>query len=223
MILENEHTLIAGSTGCGKSTFLHAIMQALLVRRSPAMAKLILCDPKEVELARYEHLPHTIRYAKSEAEIISALDYAVALMGERYTYMRAHEQERWEDGAEIYVIIEELADMMVCESKARFKVDVQRLTQKGRAAGIHVIALTQSPSRKTIPAEITLNFTCKIALACDSAIESKQIVGMSGAEQLPDHGVCIYKYRRETHWYELPFVQKSEVMPLVRYWIAQAA
>lgn len=221
-VLEAEHTLIAGSTGCGKSTFLHSIMQALLVQYAPSQAQMILCDPKRVELKRYEHLPHTISYATEYDTILSALNHALGIMEARYTWMEQRGQEDWVDGSHIYVIIEELADLMVCPLKTHIKVAIQKLTQKGRAAGISVIALSQSPSRKTIPAEVTLNFTCKIALACDTAIESKQIVGIAGAEDLPDHGVCIYKYRRQVNWYKLPFVQKADILPLINYWMSDA-
>lgn len=220
--IEAEHALIAGATGCGKSTFLHAIMQSLLVQASPSEAKLILCDPKEVELKRYSKLPHVLRYETEEKQIVSALQQAIEIMHSRYSYMSAHDQEDWTDGAQIYVIIEELADLMACPEKRSIQLAVQRLTQKGRAAGIHVIAATQAPSRKIIPAEITLNFTARFGLACESAIESKQIVGIAGCEDLPDHGVCIFKYKRSVGRYVLPYVKKADVLPLIRYWEAQA-
>ena len=220
--LKAEHTLIAGATGCGKSTFLHAIMQALLVQYSPARAKLILCDPKEVELKRYAKLPHVLRYETDEDEILSALNQAILIMSDRYGYMADHDQEEWTDGAQIYVIIEELADLLACPLKRKIEIAIQRLTQKGRAAGIHVIAATQAPSRRIIKAEITLNFTARFGLACESAIESKQIVGVSGCEDLPDHGQCIYKYKRSIGHYVLPFVQKKDVLPLINYWTSSA-
>lgn len=219
--LEAEHTLIAGATGCGKSTFLHAIMQAFLVKTAPSEAKLILCDPKRLELKRYAKLPHVLRYETEEDKILIALNYALNVMENRYRDMERRDIERW-DGAEIYVIIEELADLMVCPLSKQITIAIQRLTQKARAAGIHVIAATQAPSRKIIKAEVTLNFTARFGLACESAIESKQIVGVPGCEDLPDHGECIYKYRRSVGRYVLPFVQKADIMPLINYWVAQA-
>ena len=219
--LEAEHTLIAGATSCGKSTFLHAIMQALLVKSSPADAKLILCDPKEVELKRYSRLPHVLRYETDEAKILEALNYAIEVMNNRYSLMNSRDTEQW-NGAEIYVVVEELADLMACPLKKKIQIAIQRLTQKGRAAGIHVIAATQAPSRKIIPAEITLNFTARFGLACESAIESKQIVGVAGCEALPDHGECIMKYKRSIGHYVLPYVKKADLMPLINHWVAQA-
>ena len=220
--LEAEHTLIAGATGCGKSTFLHAIMQALLVNNSPASAKLILCDPKAVELKRYARLPHVLRYETEDEQILAALNQAIGIMQSRYEYMASRDQESWTDGAQVYVIIEELSDLLTSTKKRQIEIAIQRLTQKGRAAGIHVIAATQAPSRRIIKAEITLNFTARFGLACESAIESKQIVGAPGCEDLPDHGQCIYKYKRSIGLYVLPFVQKSDIMPLINYWTSSA-
>lgn len=222
--LTAEHTLIAGATGCGKSTFLHSVMQAALAQYSPSEARFILIDPKAVELMRYEHLPHTLRYADTEEKCLSALDFAQVIMARRYAKMKELDVEMWTTkfGPIVYVIIEEMSDLMVCPSKAKIKVAIQRLTQKGRAAGIHCICCSQSPARKILPAEITLNFTAKIALACDTAIESRQVIGINGAENLPDHGECILKYKRKVEHYEIPFVQKAEVMELVRYWQSSA-
>ena len=222
--LTAEHTLIAGATGCGKSTFIHSIMYAALAQYTPEQSKFVLIDPKSVELMRYRKLPHTIQYTDTEAGAVDALEYVQGLMVARYQIMKRADRELWTeaDGAQIYVVIEELSDLMVCPVAKQIRLAIQRLTQKGRAAGIHIIAATQAPSRKIIPAEITLNFTARFALACESVIESKQVIGQAGAEDLPDHGEAIYKYRRRIEKVALPFVQKPEVMELVNYW-TQAA
>lgn len=218
--LTAEHTLIAGATGCGKSTFLHSIMYAALQQYTPEQMRFILIDPKAVELMRYRKLPHTIQYTNTEAGAVAALEYAEQIMAARYHMMEQKNEELWTeaDGTQIYIIIEELADLMVCPVCKQIKLAIQRLTQKGRAAGLHIIACTQAPSRKIIPAEITLNFTGRFALACESGIESKQIIGRAGAEDLPDHGECFYKYRRSVERCALPFVQKPEIIKLIEYW-----
>ncbi len=219
-VLEAEHSLIAGATGCGKSTFLHSVMQAFLIQYTPKDAKLVLLDPKVVELKRYKDLPHTIAYKTETEDIVKTLNAMVEEMNSRYQQMSYRDLDMW-DGAHIYIIIEELADLMTSPEKASVMVAIQRLTQKGRASGIHVIACTQAPSRKVIPAEITLNFTTRFGLACESAIESKQIVGIAGCEALPDHGGCIYKYRREIRAVKLPYITRAEIQPLIDFWVNQ--
>lgn len=222
--LEAEHALIAGAAGCGKSTFLHSVMAAALAQYSPNEARFILIDPKSVELMRYEHLPHTLRYTDTEQGAVDALAYAERIMERRYAKMKGLGVTMWpkECGPTVYVIIEELADLLTCPSKAKIKVAIQRLAQKGRAASIHIIMATQAPSRKVLPAEITLNISGRFALACESAIESRQVIGMAGAEMLPDHGECIFKYRRRVEHCALPFMSEAEVMKLVRYWQSDA-
>ena len=96
------------------------------------------------------------------------------------------------DGAYIYVVIDELADLMLSAKKLVMPL-IQKIGQLGRAARVFLICATQAPSRKVIPAEITLNLGCKIALSCESGIESRQVIGMNGAEMLPRYGECIIK------------------------------
>ena len=216
-----EHTLIAGATGCGKSTFLHSIIQAFLVNYAPCEAQIVLLDPKEVELARYKALPHCKAYATDEQDILAELNKAIDEMHARYKQMSFQGIEQWQ-GAKLYIVIEELSDLMACPLARQIKVAIQRLAQKGRAAGLSLIVCTQAPARKILPAEITLNLTARFALACESAIESRQIIGQPGAELLPDHGQAIYKYRREKIKVALPFVQKQDVLPLIEWWTKQA-
>lgn len=217
-VLTAEHTLIAGATGCGKSTFLRSVLQAFLTKYSPATGKLVLIDPKE-DFRPYKNLPHTIAYASESEDAVAALEMVVAEMKTRYSAMGDSDEEDW-SGSQMFVVIEELADLLCSPEKTEIKLLIQRLTQKGRAAGIHVIACTQSPSRKTIPAEITLNFTARIGLSCETPIESKQIVGMPGCEMLPDHGVAIYKYKRSVLQVKLPYVTKADIRPLIDYWMS---
>lgn len=217
-VLTAEHSLIAGTTGCGKSTFLHSVMQAFLMQYTPAEGKLVLIDPKVVELRRYKDLPHTLAYETDEEDILNALLWTVSIMEDRYDEMGARRIEDW-DGAQIFVVIDELADLLCSPHKVEVKVAIQRLTQKGRAAGIHVIACTQAPSRKILSAEILLNIPARFGLACASAIESKQIVGIAGCEELPNHGGCIYRYKRELRAVKLPFVRREDIQPLIDYWM----
>lgn len=217
-VLKAPHTLIAGTTGCGKSTFLHAVMQAFLTQYSPVKGRLILIDPKKVELSEYARLPHVVRYAESAEDAESALRYACAIMDERYNVMKANGLKR-SNAADLYVIVDELADLMLSDSCGRVKRLLQRLLQLGRAAGIHVIACTQCPNRKVIPAELVCNFTNRFGLRCLSAIESRQIIGFKGCELLPEHGQAYYVHGCNCDLYNLPYVTEDKIRPLVRYWL----
>ena len=183
------HTLIAGSTGCGKSVLLNNFIDRLLLF-SPNSIGLMLIDPKRIELVEYANLPHTLGYAQDEDEAIDLLKNAINIMEDRYCTMQTKRIKKW-DASHVYIIIDELADLMVSTRAKETKLAIQKIAQLGRAAGIHLVACTQSPSRLTIPAAMTLNFTCRIGMKCESRIESNQIIKMNGCEELPRHGKVI--------------------------------
>lgn len=220
--LDAPHTLIAGSTGCGKSTLLHAIMHSLMATKSPADAKIMLIDPKMIELNRYARLPHCISYTETASGALAELQKASAMMMNRYQAMKQENITRWEK-SEVYIIIDELADLMLSENAGAIKRELQRLLQLGRAAGIHIIACTQCPNRKIIPAELVCNFTNRIGMRTLSPIESRQVVGFKGCENLPLHGVAWYVDGCTAEMYQLPYITTADVLPLIEYWTRQAA
>lgn len=189
LMKDEAHTLIAGSTGCGKSVLLNNFIDRLLLE-SPCDVQLMLIDPKRIELFDYSFMPHAIGYAQDEDSAINLLKEAASIMEDRYCTMQIKRIKKW-DASHIYVIIDELADLMVSPRASETKLLLQKIAQLGRAAGIHLIACTQSPSRLTIPAAMTLNFTCRIGMKCESRIESNQIIKMNGCEDLPRHGKII--------------------------------
>lgn len=219
-VLAGVHCLIAGTTGCGKSTLINSIIYSALAK-TPANVRLILCDPKRVELYKYSRLPHVLRYAEDAAGIVSALEYAVRTMERRYIDMRSRGLDRYAGGPEIYVIIDELADLMIGPQKKSFSATLQRLLQLARAAGIHVIAATQAPNRKIIPAEIVLNFPQRIGLKCLSGIESRQIVGLAGCETLPAHGLGIFVDGARVERAEIPLTPAEDLAARIAFWDAQ--
>jgi len=219
-VLDGVHCLIAGTTGCGKSTLINSIIFSALAK-TPADARLILCDPKRVELYKYSRLPHVLRYAEDAAGIVSALEYAVRIMEKRYIDMRARGIDRYAGGPEICVIIDELADLMIGPQKKAFSATLQRLLQLARAAGIHVIAATQAPNRKIIPAEIVLNFPQRIGLRCLSSIESRQIVNKAGCEDLPAHGIGYFINNCTARKVEIPLTPPEDIAERVAFWEAQ--
>lgn len=184
------HTLVAGITGSGKSVLINRILGDCIAY-SPQAFGFVLIDPKRVELFRYAKLPHTIRYADSPTAIVDALNYAIGLMDSRYIQMRKHGLTHY-DGQSVLVVVDELADLMTTQRKTCLPL-LQRLAQLGRAAKVFLLCATQSPSRKTIPAELTLNFQNRVALHCFSQIESRQIIGSDHAITLPRYGQAYWR------------------------------
>lgn len=222
-ILEHTHTLIGGTTGCGKSTLLHSVMYTGLACGNKWF---IIIDPKMVELRRYAKCAGVIEYADTKVKAVHALETAVTLMKER---QRKAARKRWSmyEGDEIYVVIDELADLMLDKAvNKRCAALLQELLQVARASRIHVIACTQSPSRQTIPAAIQVNFTCTCAMACKSAIESRQLINTNGCELLPlpvrgeaDQTRLMYVSvagRRDMTIYQVPYIAPSDLDMMIK-------
>lgn len=178
------HVLIGGTTGSGKSVLVNGIITAAM-RCENARAYLI--DPKRIELGAYRRARFCRAYGRTPADVVRLLSCVNSTMDAIYSYM---ERRRLKNCpfAPLYVIIDELADLMISDQRKRILPLLQRLLQLGRAANIHVIAATQAPSRRVIPAELVLNFTHRVALRCLSSIESRQIINAPGAETLPQYG-----------------------------------
>ena len=204
-ILNAPHVLIAGTTGSGKSTLMNGIIRELITNDQ----YMILLDPKKVELSIYADTEKCMAYFDDKDAIIDCLSYMSDFIDGRYDTMKS-KHIRMTDEEHIYIVIDELADLMIYSRKKEVQTLLQRILQIGRAAGIHVIAATQSPSRKVIPAELVLNFTDRVALRCLSAIESRQIINKSGAETLPEYGHAIYMNGKGYREIEVPFVSTEE-------------
>lgn len=219
MVFESEHTLIAGTTGCGKSTLLHGIMRDLLKSNAPCEARIVLIDPKRVELKRYEATPFCERYTDTSAGAVRVLREVEALMYRRYELMQSRGELKY-NGARYYIVIDELAPLMRKDNPDRKYIQplLQNILQLGRAANICVIACTQAPSRQVIPAELVLNFTMRIGMRCLSTIESRQIIGNRGCESLPKHGKAYVVYGCELMTAELENTDKAEVAEIINYW-----
>lgn len=225
-MLQESHLLIAGTTGSGKSVVLNALIYTALYK-SPNKVGFVLCDPKMVELSRYAKLPHVLRYADTLDNIASALQMAHALMMNRFRDMkRAGQVETTE--RDIYVIVDEFADLVTRgadrkENAVRKACEgyIESIGKLGRAAHVHLILATQAPNRQTIKANIVLNMTARLALHCDSPIESRQIIGRPGAELLPLYGQGIYKTPREMDTWNLPMIPQTAISERVKWWTNQ--
>ena len=215
-ILDQAHVLIAGTTGSGKSTLLHKILWTALAS-APTQKQFIMVDMKGgIELGRYARLPHTIRFAKTLDEALSALDYAQALMEDRINQLFKSGQTMW-NGSDVYVVIDELAFLLQKggQDAMRKLIDI---SQRGRACRIHLILASQDPSRRGCPAALQANMTCCIGLKCKTAIESRQIIGLAGCENLPRYGTAFITIGPDL--YTLPIVPEEDEVyrERIAYW-----
>ena len=183
-LAERPHLLIAGATGSGKSVALNGIITSLLMTQSPFRCRFVLIDPKKVELAQYADLPHTDQYASEHPDIIRALRWAVDETDHRFSYMQ-HRNLKEYDGPHMYVVIDELADLMVSIKKETLPL-MQRLAQIGRAARVHVIACSQNVLAVTIPTVLRCNFSTILGLRTCNAQQSRFLISSTGCEMLPD-------------------------------------
>ena len=222
-VLQAEHTLIAGTTGCGKTAFLRSVLRSVLVKQNPDEAKLIIIDPKRFELTEYRKLPHVIRYAQSPSDALEALKEANRILEARAEHLSRTGQKVCKL-ADVYVIIDELNDLLISRYARAIEAELEHIITLGRALRIHAICCTQNPNRKTIKANIVTCYTCRIGMKCLSAIESRQIVGMSGCEALPKHGEVIAVLDGEIAHYKAPdYIPEDGNDEIIRFWERQVA
>ncbi|HMS50572.1 MAG TPA: DNA translocase FtsK 4TM domain-containing protein [Candidatus Saccharibacteria bacterium] len=191
------HVLVAGQTGSGKSVMINTILTSLLYRNSPADLKLILVDPKQVELKPYDDIPHLLTPVITEPEkCISALKWTVAEMERRYKALsEVHRRNiteynnlKQEEGMPyIVVVIDELADLMMMAARD-VEALIVRIAQKARAVGIHLVLATQRPSINVITGLIKANVPARIAFTTVSQVDSRTIIDQGGAEKLLNMG-----------------------------------
>ena len=259
------HLLVAGTTGSGKSVGLNCMILSLLYRLTPDECKMIMIDPKMLELSTYDDIPHLLSPVVTEpAKAIRALKWAVEQMEERYRMMSSisvrnlanynekvkaakakgqplgrrvqtgydpetsrpiyeEEQLDFEVLPQIVIIVDELADLMMTAGK-EVEFLIQRLAQKARAAGIHLIMATQRPSVDVITGVIKANLPTRISFHVTSKIDSRTILGEQGAEQLLGKGDMLYmpggKQLTRVHG---PFVSDDEVRRVADHWRSQGA
>ena len=216
-MLQQTHILIAGATGSGKSVLINGIMHTALLQ-SPAMYQFILIDLKRVELADYKDLPHTLRYADNIPSAVSALGEALDIIEARYCEMQRAGLRKY-SGSCVYVVIDELADLMTVNKKAVLPL-IQRIAQIGRAANVKIIAATQCPLTSVIPTQVKVNFDTVIGLHTRSAQDSRNILGVSGCEALPRYGQGYYMTPAGMQLYNIPMYADAERVRILNYWAA---
>lgn len=200
------HLLIAGATGSGKSVCINSIITSIIYKSSPKDVKLMLIDPKVVELSVYNGIPHLlIDVVTNPKKAAFALNWAVDEMEKRYLAfadnhvrdLKGYNKKMLEEGREdeklpkILIIVDELADLMMVASK-EIEEYIARLAQKARAAGMHLILATQRPSVDVITGTIKANIPSRIAFAVASSVDSRTILDMGGAEKLLGKGDMLF-------------------------------
>ncbi len=245
---EMPHLLIAGATGSGKSVAIHSIILSILYKSSPKAVKFILIDPKRIELAAYNSLPHLLTPVVVNPKLAkNALDWAVFEMENRYkklATLQVRNIEQYNKKLEmliqsededlehlddrdpipyIVIIIDELADLMMASAR-EIEDDVLRLAQKSRAIGIHLILATQRPSIDVITGPIKNNFPSRMALAVPSRYDSRTIIDQMGAEKLLGNGDMLFLPPKTATLIRLhsAYVSEPETVRVVNYLAKQA-
>lgn len=195
------HVLIAGQTGSGKSVCINAFIASILFRASPAEVKMIMVDPKRVELTGYNGIPHLLTPVIVEPDkVLSALKWAITEMDRRYKLFAQvgarniafyNEMAGFQALPYILIFVDELADIMLF-APAEVEDTITRLAQMSRATGIHMVVSTQRPSVDIITGLIKANIPCRIAFAVASGVDSRVIIDGPGAEKLLGRGDMLY-------------------------------
>lgn len=226
------HLLIAGATGTGKSVCLNAIVASLLFQNGPEQLRLILIDPKRVELTRFNGLPHLLSPALTDVEsVIRSLRWLLQEMDRRYkqfahvgardlrSYNRKAEQRGEPTEPYIVVVVDELAELMLVAADEVERI-ICRLAQMARATGIHLVIATQRPSVDVVTGLIKANFPARISFAVTSLTDSRVVLDTPGAERLLGSGDMLFMQPDSAKLLRVQgsHVSDQEVQALVDYW-----
>jgi DNA segregation ATPase FtsK/SpoIIIE, S-DNA-T family len=239
------HLLIAGSTGSGKSVAINAMIMSILYKATPDQVRLILVDPKRLELGNYEGVPHLYTPIITEPKLAAnALRNAVREMERRLKLLaakgvrnidqynklfdRGDTPSLFDEGSDeqpipyIVIIIDELADLMMLDS-SNVEESITRLAQMARAVGIHLVLATQRPSVDVITGLIKANFPARVSFRVATKVDSRTILDANGAEALLGKGDMLYlpSGSARVHRLHAPFVTEKEIAAVVEFWKAQ--
>ena len=229
------HALIAGTTGSGKSGSVNAVLSSILLHASPNEVRLVLVDPKRVELNHYERIPHLLTPVVTSPRLAAnVLNNLIAEMESRYGVMeeararnlaelnRVREREGDAPLPHILCVIDELADLMMI-APAEVEDAIIRLAQKSRAVGIHLLLATQRPSTDIITGTIKVNIPARIAFAVSSQVDSRVILDQGGAETLLGQGDMLFRPAGTSKMQRIQgaFITEAEIAKLTEHWSEQ--
>lgn len=228
------HLLIAGATGSGKSVLTNSFIASLLMNMSPDELRLILVDPKQVELSDYNGIPHLLTPVITDMEkVLNALKWAVTEMEKRYSVLASdqvrdiksyNKKKGFAAMPYIVIVIDEMADMMMTGNRGDTETAIVRLAQKARAVGIHLILATQRPSVNVITGIIKANIPGRVGMSVTSSTDSRVILDRMGAESLMGYGDLLYKAPDKVKANRLQgsFVDQEEIIRIVDFIKSQA-
>jgi S-DNA-T family DNA segregation ATPase FtsK/SpoIIIE len=247
-LAQMPHLLIAGSTGAGKSVFLNAMILSILYKATPDEVKLVMVDPKRLELGLYEEIPHLLAPVVTDPKVASnvlrnatrEMEQRLKLLAQRgvrnidqynRTFQKGQSLSLFdkEDDADhrplpyIVIVIDELADLMMVDTN-NVEQSITRLAQMARAVGIHLILATQRPSVDVITGLIKANFPARISFRVASKVDSRTILDANGAESLLGRGDMLYLPAGSARLNRIhgPFVTEEEITGVCDFWRAQA-
>jgi S-DNA-T family DNA segregation ATPase FtsK/SpoIIIE len=244
-LASTPHLLVAGTTGAGKSVFINTLLVSLIIKFSPKKLKLIMLDPKQLELALYSRLPHLIMPVVTDPQIASvALLWAIDEMERRYSLLKDFGVKnidgfnkkvqtagtdltckitKYYPDAEsqdfelpfIVVVVDEFADLMLSKSGKAIETSISRLAAKARASGIHIVLATQRPSTDIITGVIKANFPTRVSFRVFTNIDSRVILDGMGAEKLLGKGDMLFKQGIDILRMHSAYVDENEIEALV--------
>jgi DNA segregation ATPase FtsK/SpoIIIE, S-DNA-T family len=247
-LAQMPHLLIAGSTGTGKSVFLNSLLVSLLYKATPEELKMVMVDPKRLELGLYEGIPHLLAPVVTDPKVASnvlrnatrEMERRLKLLANRgvrnleqynRTFTKGQSLSLFENQDEeehrplplIVIVIDELADLMMVDT-TNVEESITRLAQMARAVGIHLILATQRPSVDVITGLIKANFPARISFRVASKVDSRTILDANGAESLLGRGDMLYLPAGSSRLHRIhgPLVSEEEIVSLCDFWRAQA-
>jgi S-DNA-T family DNA segregation ATPase FtsK/SpoIIIE len=217
-IAKAPHVLVAGTTGSGKSVMLHNIICSLLLKNNPNTARLLLIDPKMVEFKYfYKDSPMLWEDVKTDPyEALSALERASEEMMRRYDIM-SEEGKRFWDGAKLYIVVDEVADLIDTAGKKVEKV-IANIARLGRGAGVHLIIATQHPTAQVLSRQITANLDTRIALRVEDASASRLVIRSAGANELKGKGDALLRFNGDLYHFQGAYISDEELEAFAHSW-----